>query len=199
MQVNPQEVSGAEATTPGQRERFEAAYAAEYNQLRGTDITASDIAGMRDGDWYGDRAYLNGWWRGWQMAEVRPAGWTNTKPTQPGAYWVRGNGLERPALIQVQAQLEQLWCNLHMCNTEPDFDFGYSIEQLSDTFEWFGPLSPSPASGEDPSTKFLATLQEAKGIALHVFDGSHDDAKQAIEYIVEVLKTSAQAKQGGAV
>ncbi len=124
MQVNPQEVSGAKATTRGQRERFEAAYAAEYNQLRGTDITASDIAGMRDGNWYGDRAYLNGVWRGWQLAEVQPAA---------------------------------------VC------------------------------------PKFLATVQEAKATAIDIFTGCHDDAKQAIEYLVALLETSDLAKQGGEV
>ena len=122
MQVKPQEASGAEATTPGQRERFEAAYAAEYNQLRGTDIAASDIAGMRNGEWYGDRAYLNGVWRGWQMAEVQPAA---------------------------------------------------------------------------ACPNFLATVKEAKATATDVFAGCHDDAKQAIEYLVALLETSDLAKQGG--
>ena len=66
-------------------------------------------------------------------------GWTEKKPTKEGAYWIRGNGLEADALVQVKQEGE-LWCNLHMRNSEPDFDYGYTIEQLSSEFEWLGPL-----------------------------------------------------------
>lgn len=66
--------------------------------------------------------------------------WTNDKPTQPGAYWVRGNGLQAPALIQVKKDEGALWCNLHMNTTEPNFGYGYTVEQLSEEFEWYGPL-----------------------------------------------------------
>jgi hypothetical protein len=73
MQVKPQEVSADKATTPGQRERFEAAYAAHYNQVRIGSYTAEHIASMRNGDGYGERAYLNGWWEGWKAAEAQQA------------------------------------------------------------------------------------------------------------------------------
>lgn len=66
--------------------------------------------------------------------------WTREKPSQTGAYWVRGNSLEEPALIQVKRDCGELWCNLHMSTTESDFGHGYSIGQLSDKFEWLGPL-----------------------------------------------------------
>lgn len=68
------------------------------------------------------------------------AGWTEKKPTGEGAYWIRGNGLEADALVQVKQKEGELWCNLHMRNSEPDFEYGYTIEQLSSEFEWLGPL-----------------------------------------------------------
>jgi hypothetical protein len=49
-----------------EREAFEASYAVEYSRVRGATYTAEDIAVMREGDGYGDRAYLNGQWKGWQ-------------------------------------------------------------------------------------------------------------------------------------
>lgn len=56
------------------REAFEAAYAAHMNESLEDDETphaAADIAKLRDGDWYGlRRSYLNGCWKGWQMARA---------------------------------------------------------------------------------------------------------------------------------
>lgn len=50
-----------------ERVAFEAAYAREFNRARGQDISAEEIALMRDNrGGYGDRAYLNGQWAGWQ-------------------------------------------------------------------------------------------------------------------------------------
>jgi hypothetical protein len=69
--------------------------------------------------------------------------WTHDKPTQPGAYWIRGNGLSRAALIQVIEDEGELCCNLHMHTTDSDFSYGYTIEQLDDEFEYLGPLVPS--------------------------------------------------------
>ena len=73
------------------------------------------------------------------------AGWNEKKPTEEGAYWIRGNGLEADALVQVKQEEGELWCNLHMRNSEPDFDYGYTIEQLSSEFEWLGPLQARAA------------------------------------------------------
>lgn len=76
-----------------------------------------------------------------------PVAWTANKPTATGAYWIRGNGLEREALIEVVEDESELRCNLHQRTTESDFGYGYSIDQLSNEFEWCGPLyrHPTPA------------------------------------------------------
>lgn len=68
--------------------------------------------------------------------------WTHDKPTQPGAYWIRGNLLQADALVKVQMVDGELWCNLHLVNTEASLEYGYSIAQLSPEFEWLGPLMP---------------------------------------------------------
>ncbi|WP_236232082.1 hypothetical protein [Pseudomonas juntendi] len=66
--------------------------------------------------------------------------WSSVKPASAGAYWIRGNGLSRPALIEVAEEDGELRCNLHDRTTCGDFGYGYSIEQLSENFEFQGPL-----------------------------------------------------------
>lgn len=79
-----------------------------------------------------------------QVGAGAPADWTKTKPTAPGAYWVRGEGLiARRALVEVIAYEGTLWCNLHMRNTDPEFGFGFTVAQLDEEFEWRGPLAPA--------------------------------------------------------
>lgn len=59
-----------ELSAPAERDEraaFETSYAREFSKARGQDLTAEDIASMRDNSGgYGDRAYLNGQWAGWQ-------------------------------------------------------------------------------------------------------------------------------------
>lgn len=71
--------------------------------------------------------------------------WTTEKPCAPGAFWIRGNGLERDSLIEVINDNGELWCNLHLTNTNPEFGYGYLVDDLSPDFEWCGPLIDSQA------------------------------------------------------
>lgn len=71
--------------------------------------------------------------------------WTHDKPTQPGAYWIRGNLLRADALIEVKLVDDELWCNLHLVNTEHRIEYGFTIDQLSPDFEWLGPLQARAA------------------------------------------------------
>lgn len=147
MQAEPKEVSADKATTPGQRERFEAAYVAEFNRVLNANETTDHIARFRDGDHYGSgRAYLNGWWKGWQAAEAQQAPqWSHAKPSAPGAYWVRGFRLgepeSRPALVEVARNEEgELLCNLNEHNTNDETHQWTLVADCADRFEWFGPL-----------------------------------------------------------
>lgn len=78
------------------------------------------------------------------------AKWTKTKPTEPGAYWVRGFRAEvgapnQHALVEVGHDDEGvLCCNLHVDTTDDDRRFWYEIQQLDPSFEWCGPLHPVP-------------------------------------------------------
>ncbi len=133
MQVNPQEASGEKATTPA------ITSAAQLTQLLENvrclhDISAELIAA----DVFSQLAELH--------QQVEADEWTHAKPTQPGAYWIRGNLLMEPALVQVKTDRGQLWCNLHMSTTEPDFRHGFCIAQLSDQFEWIGPMGCVPTA-----------------------------------------------------
>jgi len=56
-----------------ERALFEQAYAAEYRKIRVVDdFTADTLVSMRTGETYGDRAYLNGQWKGWQLRAQQP-------------------------------------------------------------------------------------------------------------------------------
>ncbi|WP_100633200.1 hypothetical protein [Pseudomonas qingdaonensis] len=74
--------------------------------------------------------------------------WSQIRPAAPGAYWVRGNGLDQDALIQVIDDQGELRCNLHQRTTEADFGYGYAVSDLSEDFEWLGPLYTHPDAGE---------------------------------------------------
>lgn len=102
-----------------------------------------------------------------QSAELHdraPVAWSSVKPIVPGAYWIRGNGLSRPALIEVVHEHGQLRCNLHDRTTCEDFGFGYSIEQLSEKFEFSGPLHVHAKLGatveRDERAEFEAAWRE---------------------------------------
>jgi len=85
-----------------------------------------------------------GWEDGDQDDESENAsdGWTHDKPTQPGAYWIRGNLLLTNALVEVKLVDDVLWCNLHQVNTELRYEDTFTVEQLNSDFEWLGPLAP---------------------------------------------------------
>lgn len=71
--------------------------------------------------------------------------WTTEKPTQPGAYRVRGFDIgdaSRTALVEVKYDGGILCCNLHEKNSEGDMRRWYSVFALSARFEWSGPLMP---------------------------------------------------------
>lgn len=93
--------------------------------------------------------------------------WTNDKPTIPGAYWIRGNGLEMPALLHVRPDEEHggvLSCNLHQRTTEFDMAYSYTIEQLAPEFEWSGPLVGLPEM-EEALVRLVAVEQNAANLA----------------------------------
>lgn len=75
-----------------------------------------------------------------EQPQGEPVAWSTVKPTAPGAYWVRGNGLGQEALIQVIDNDGELRCNLHQRTTGADFGWGYAVADLSEDFEWLGPL-----------------------------------------------------------
>lgn len=91
--------------------------------------------------------------------------WAPVKPVAPGAYWVRGNGLSRPALIEVAHEYGQLRCNLHDRTTCDNFGIGYSVEQLSDEFEFCGPLYTHADPGEVQRLRGLVGLAESEALS----------------------------------
>lgn len=72
MQTEPEPVMAAcpECAEPSamMRAEFETHYADEFSKIRSPNVpfTAADVKALRSGEGYGDRAYLNGQWKGWQ-------------------------------------------------------------------------------------------------------------------------------------
>lgn len=79
--------------------------------------------------------------------------WKQQKPTEPGAYWVRGFNAWRPASRQFQALVQvrlyhfedsdfgtELVCNLHQSTSEDDLRNWSPVADYNDKFEWAGPL-----------------------------------------------------------
>lgn len=69
--------------------------------------------------------------------------WNKSKPTEAGAYWVRGYEIgcpETKALVEVRGEGDCLLCNLHEVNTSNIIEDWYSLDLLDDDFEWYGPL-----------------------------------------------------------
>ncbi|MDG9816516.1 hypothetical protein [Pseudomonas putida] len=93
-----------------------------------------------------------------------PDAWSSVKPASAGAFWIRGNGLSRPALMEVAEEDGELRCNLHDRTTCGDFGYGYSIEQLSENFEFSGPLhvyaEPGATVERDERAAFEAAWRE---------------------------------------
>lgn len=52
------------------REEFEAWYIADFKERTGWGLTIERLSVWREGDGYGECAYLNGCWVGWQAAKA---------------------------------------------------------------------------------------------------------------------------------
>ena len=103
-----------------------------------------------------------------QVGAGAPAAWTRTKPAVPGAYWIRGEGegmLARTVLVEVVNFEGELWCNLHMRNTDSEFGYGYTVAQLDEAFEWSGPLIPAQAQAEQQPYDYLREVDSRAEIA----------------------------------
>ncbi len=82
--------------------------------------------------------------------------WVKTKPTAEGDYYVRGFNLFAPkqyeALVQVRMHhfagepAPELVCNLHESTSSEDMDAWSPIVEMSDDFEWRGPLFAAPGA-----------------------------------------------------
>jgi|GEM_PF-5011859 len=80
--------------------------------------------------------------------------WSKTKPTAEGAYYVRGFNLfqlaQYEALVQVRTHhfdgepAPELVCNIHESTSNADMDDWSPMVDMSDDFEWFGPLFAAP-------------------------------------------------------
>ncbi|GEM_PF-5837653 len=82
--------------------------------------------------------------------------WSKTKPTVEGAYYVRGFNLFQPAqyeaLVQVRTHhfdgepAPELVCNIHESTSNEDMDDWSPMVEMSDDFEWLGPLHGAPVA-----------------------------------------------------
>ncbi len=106
--------------------------------------------------------------------------WTSSKPAVEGAYWVRGNGLVEPFVVLVKLDQGELWCNLHMRNTDTNFGYGYAVDDLSSEFEWCGPLAA--ATGRSVPQAWLDVQAERRRqVEAEGWTPEHDDLYCAAE------------------
>ncbi|WP_225013509.1 hypothetical protein [Pseudomonas aeruginosa] len=108
--------------------------------------------------------------------------WTSNKPAVEGAYWVRGNGLVEPFVVLVKLDQGELWCNLHMRNTDTNFGYGYAVDDLNSEFEWCGPLAA--ATGKSVPQAWLDVQAERRRQVeaecwTPEHDGQHSDGQLA--------------------
>ncbi|MGU1552863.1 hypothetical protein ACSERV_30275 [Pseudomonas aeruginosa] len=110
--------------------------------------------------------------------------WTSSKPAVEGAYWGRGNGLVEPFVVLVKLDQGELWCNLHMRNTDTNFGYGYAVDDLSSEFEWCGPLAaatgksvPMPQAWLDVQTERRRQVEAEGWTPEH--DDQHSDGQMA--------------------
>lgn len=104
--------------------------------------------------------------------------WTNEKPTQPGAYWLRGWSspeTDRAALVEVQRKAgislliqgkgAGLICNLHERNSGENRRNWYPVGDLANSLEWCGPLVPAeikPQHPDDEAVDAFTVAMKAK-------------------------------------
>ena len=70
--------------------------------------------------------------------------WTRRKPTEPGAYWLRGFEFGNPsaqALVEVRRWRGDLRCNVAECNYDRNYDEWSHVADMG-PFRWCGPLVP---------------------------------------------------------
>ncbi|WP_312914451.1 hypothetical protein [Stenotrophomonas sp.] len=94
--------------------------------------------------------------------------WTKTKPTAEGAYYVRGFNLfqlaQYEALVQVRTHhfdgepAPELVCNIHESTSNADMDDWSPIVEISEDFEWFGPLYAAPVAAAPVDDVQLALI-----------------------------------------
>lgn len=101
--------------------------------------------------------------------------WTSSKPAVEGAYWVRGNGLVEPFVVLVKLDQGELWCNLHMRNTDTNFGYGYAVDDLSSEFEWCGPLAAATVK-EVPQAWLDVQAERRRQIEAEGWTPENDDA-----------------------
>ena len=93
--------------------------------------------------------------------------WTRNKPTEPGAYFVRGFALGHPlvqALVEVRKWRGVLICNLHETTGDCEYDDWPHMTDMSQNFSWCGPLATvKPALTNDERDLLRAATGFCKG------------------------------------
>lgn len=123
--------------------------------------------------------------------------WTNNKPIEPGAYWVRGFRIGeqdyRPALVEVACnEAGTLLCNMNDSNTNDDLREWSCVEDLAERFEWCGPLLAgdiNPQLAEHSAEAFERNDQRTLTSTLLI-----SDSHFAIEVTPELIASWSDAE-----
>lgn len=125
--------------------------------------------------------------------------WSKTKPTTEGAYYVRGFAIGQDvALVQVRMHrfdgepAPELVCNIHESTSNEDMDDWWPMVDLSDDFEWLGPLVAAPVAAA-PNSELHALLanstplREAAFRALGFIDRETSGGEESYRHLQKAL------------
>lgn len=130
--------------------------------------------------------------------------WTNKKPTEPGAYWVRGFRVGeqdyRPALVEVaRNEAGTLLCNMNDSNTNDDLREWSCVEDLAERFEWCGPLGVKTSMESSTRERELTLALDLAIRSLDQLVPYLGKVPADVGLLNEALMAGRKALQGGAV
>lgn len=126
------------------------------NAFTAADMSTAAANGHHDGYQAGYADAVKAFDAAQPAAAQEAVAWSKTKPTAEGAYYVRGFNLfqlaQYEALVQVRTHhfdgepAPELVCNIHESTSNADKDDWSPIVEMSEDFEWLGPLVVAPAA-----------------------------------------------------
>lgn len=164
------------------------------NAFTAADMSTAAANGHHDGYQAGYADAVKAFDAAQPAAAQEAVAWSKTKPTAEGAYYVRGFNLfqlaQYEALVQVRTHhfdgepAPELVCNIHESTSNADKDDWSPIVEMSEDFEWLGPLVVAPAAAA-PEWQPIETAPEGRLVVVGWLDteDSHYPENYEFDYL----------------